>query len=127
MLEVFLLSNAPLIRIDVGMETTHIVIITTCPNQAEADELAKSLVENHLAACVQSNSIKSTYLWEGALHQDDEVRLMIKTTTVRADAVREFIEQVHSYDTPQVIALPILGGSAAYLDWIDQKTKSDNG
>lgn len=116
-----------MIRIDVGMETTHIVIITTCPNQAEADELAKSLVENHLAACVQSNSIKSTYLWEGALHQDDEVRLMIKTTTVRADAVREFIEQVHSYDTPQVIALPILGGSAAYLDWIDQKTKSDNG
>ena len=107
-----------------GMNASHTVVITTCPNQSEADALAKSLVENRLAACVQSNPIKSTYLWKGSLQQDAEVRLMIKTSARQADTVRQFIEQAHSYETPQIICLPISGGSAAYLDWIDQETNS---
>jgi periplasmic divalent cation tolerance protein len=104
-------------------EPTHIVVITTCPNEAEAARLSSELIERHLAACVQLSQIKSTYRWQGVVETTDEVRLMIKSKASDYSEIESLIKSTHSYDNPEVIAIPIVDGSQMYLGWIDQETK----
>jgi|TARA_B110000438_G_scaffold294768_1_gene336683 periplasmic divalent cation tolerance protein len=104
------------------METDHIVILTTCPTMEEAVKIETDLLQRRLAACVQKDKIESSYLWKGNLQTATEVRLMIKTKQALFAAVEGAIRSGSSYDTPEVIALPMVAGSSDYLSWIDQVT-----
>ena len=98
------------------------IVITTCPNREQAQILAKSLLAEHLAACVQLSDISSLYHWNGKLCDEPEVRLTIKTRSELYDALEKYISEKHEYDVPEIIMLPIEKGSAAYLDWIGENT-----
>ena len=96
-----------------------IVVLTTAGRQEEAASIAASLVERHLAACVQVISgMTSFYRWEGAVERSEEWLVIVKTTSARYDDVEQAIREAHSYSTPEVVRLAIDGGSNAYLDWL---------
>ena len=100
----------------------YCIILTTCPNNEEANTLASKLINKKLAACVQLSSITSYYTWKGDIHTDPEIRLLIKTRARLYESVEQFIKQHHSYEVPQIVQIPIMDGSAEYLDWIDENT-----
>jgi periplasmic divalent cation tolerance protein len=96
-----------------------VVIFCTCGTHDEALAIANSLVEARLAACVNVlPPVHSIYRWEGKLETAHEVLLIIKTTQERFPAVRDRITQLHTYDTPEIIAMPVVEGSDKYLDWL---------
>src|SRR5215470_5083410 len=99
--------------------TNCIVILVTAGSESEAETIAKALIEERLAACVNIlNPIRSIYRWEGKVVDDREWLLIIKTQTERFAAVEEKVKALHSYQVPEVIALPILQGSTPYLHWL---------
>lgn len=97
----------------------HAIVMTTTDDPAEAAALARRLVEDRLAACVQVTGVTSTYRWEGSVTAADERLLLIKTRADRVAAVQAFLAEHHSYDTPEVIEVPIASGLPDYLGWID--------
>ncbi|MEJ2858679.1 MULTISPECIES: divalent-cation tolerance protein CutA [unclassified Saccharothrix] len=106
------------------MSDNHVVVITTTDREDAAASLARALVEQRLAACVQvSAPVRSVYRWEGEVQEDREWQLWIKTAYDRLDELTDFIQANHSYDTPEVIALPVLAGSPDYLAWITEQTR----
>lgn len=99
--------------------TEQIVILSTCAGEAEARKLAGLLLERRLAACVNIlPGIRSYYRWQGKLESGDEHLLLIKSSRELLPAVTAAIESAHSYEVPEVIALPIIDGSANYLAWL---------
>lgn len=95
------------------------VVFTTADSDELARALARGLVERRLAACVNIvGGVRSIYRWKGEVVEDDERLLVIKTDGQRFAALREAIRELHSYDVPEVLALPVLDGHGAYLDWI---------
>jgi len=100
----------------------HILVITACANDEEASQLASALVARKLAACVQASNITSTYRWKGVVETGKEVRLMIKAKRADYSAIETLIKSMHSYETPEVVAVPVIAGSKSYLDWIDAET-----
>ena len=105
------------------MTDAAIVVLTNLPDQESARTLARKLVEGRLAACVNIGaSVESIYHWHGQIETGNEVPIAIKTRQVLFSEVEAAIRQIHPYDLPEVVALPILGGSAAYLDWINAET-----
>jgi periplasmic divalent cation tolerance protein len=103
-------------------DTKYLVVMTTCANDAEAARIASALVEGKLAACVQASQILSTYRWKGKVETEPEVRLLIKTKAADYAAVAALIASLHSYENPEVLAIPVVAGSQLYLDWIDTET-----
>lgn len=101
---------------------SYCIILTTCPNETEADSLATGLVKKKLAACVQATPVKSVYTWKNDLCVDPEIKLAIKTRARLYPAVEDFILRHHSFDVPQIIQIPFSQGSQDYLDWIDLST-----
>jgi periplasmic divalent cation tolerance protein len=100
--------------------TNKIVVLSTCGSEAEAEKLARAVVEARLAACVNVvPGIRSFYRWQGALESSDEVLLVIKSTTERFPALRETLQSLHSYEVPEIVALPIADGAEDYLNWLD--------
>jgi periplasmic divalent cation tolerance protein len=100
--------------------TDKIVVLSTCSSEEEAEKLARSLVEEHLAACVNVISgIQSYYRWQGKVEQASEFLLIIKSSRARFGELRAALEKVHSYEVPEVIALPVLDGAPNYLNWLD--------
>jgi len=98
-------------------------VVTTTDSREEADRLARSAVEQRLAACAQvAGPVTSTYWWEGSLQTATEWRCAFKTTAARFDELRQHLEREHSYDTPEIVATPIVDGGAAYLDWVRRET-----
>jgi periplasmic divalent cation tolerance protein len=98
----------------------YIVVFITASSQEESDKLSKGLVEEKLAFCVNSvPGVKSTYHWEGKLCEDNEFLLIAKTRESRYPALENWVQENHSYDVPEVIALPIIKGSTHYLKGID--------
>ena len=96
-------------------------VTTTLPDQAAAERLAAVVVEERLAACAQVHGpISSTYRWEGAVERSTEWFCHLKTTVARLPEVQDRIRQLHPYQVPEIIAVPILDGDAAYLSWIEQ-------
>lgn len=96
-----------------------IIVFTTCPDDATAQRIADDVVDSGLAACVNClGGIVSTYRWQGLRRSECEVLLVFKTTRERFDALRTRIAALHPYEVPEVIALDVVAGSAAYLDWI---------
>ncbi|WP_233839891.1 divalent-cation tolerance protein CutA [Dyella sp. 2HG41-7] len=91
----------------------------TCPNVASATHLAEALVNESLAACVNRiPGIQSTYRWKGEVTTDTEELLLIKTTASRFEALKERVLALHPYELPELIAVPVERGHAAYLEWV---------
>jgi periplasmic divalent cation tolerance protein len=94
------------------------VVLVTAP-EAEAEGIGRTLVDERLAACVNViPGVRSIYRWEGKVQADDEALLVIKTTEARLAALTERVNALHSYDLPEVLALPAAGGSDGYLGWV---------
>jgi periplasmic divalent cation tolerance protein len=106
--------------------TDKILVLVTCGSQKEARKLARALVGQRLAACVSEIGapLASTYRWKGRVESAKEFLLLIKTSRRRFAAVRELVRELHSYEVPEIIALPIVAGSRTYLDWISASVKS---
>lgn len=101
--------------------TDKIVILNTCASEAEASKLARRLIDTRAAACVNVlPRIRSFYRWQGKVESGDEWLLVVKTTRDRFASVRAAIEEAHSYEVPEIIALPIVEGAPAYLSWMDE-------
>jgi len=101
-----------------------IVVFCTCPDEAAAERIGSALVADRLAACVsRMPGVVSTYRWEGKVRRDDEVLLLIKTTSERFDALREHIAALHPHELPEIVAVEIARGLPAYLDWIARETQ----
>ncbi len=98
----------------------HMTVFITAPNEEEGARLAKTLVDERLAACVNIiPNVRSIYRWEGKVCDEVEVMLVAKTGKPLAAALVNRVKELHSYDVPEVICLPIETGSGDYLDWID--------
>jgi periplasmic divalent cation tolerance protein len=104
------------------MSEGYSVILVTASSRAEADAIARTLIEAKLAACVTILPVHSVYTWQNQIHQDDEWQLMIKSKRDRFLELEAKIREVHSYEVPEIIALPIVAGSQPYLQWISQQT-----
>lgn len=100
----------------------YCMVLTTCGSRGEAEKLASALVEQRLAACVQVSDVTSYYAWEGRVDNDPELLLLIKTKASVYPALEAFIRERHSYDLPEIVRLPIEGGLAGYLAWLDEST-----
>jgi periplasmic divalent cation tolerance protein len=102
----------------------EIVVFITAPNEDEAAGIAKALVESKLAACVNIiKGIRSIYRWHGNLKDDSEVLMIVKTQKKLLGALSDKTKEFHSYDVPEIIALPIAGGSEDYLKWLRESTE----
>lgn len=101
-----------------------ILILATAPTREDAARIAEALVTEKLAACVQLSPIESWYRWEGKVERAAEIRLHIKTSADRADAVEQRVMALHSYKLPELVRIPIAGGSADYLAWIARSVGS---
>ena len=99
-----------------------IVVQTTTANAADAERLAEALVTERLAACVQIDPIRSLYVWKGQVERQEERRLSIKTRADLFEAVRARLRDLHSYDTPEVIALAVEAADPDYLAWLAETT-----
>lgn len=98
-----------------------LVVLVTASSADEARQLARGLLENRLAACVNVVPVASLFRWEGAIQQEAEALMIIKTRADAFDRLAQAIKAAHSYDVPEIIALPIAAGSAEYLKWIDDE------
>lgn len=104
----------------------YCVVLASTSSQAEAEKIAKVLVESQLAACVSLVPITSIYTWDNKLHQEQEWQLLIKTEQVMFAAITLKIQELHSYEVPEIIALPLVAGSKSYLQWICQQVNLSN-
>ena len=101
-----------------------IVIYCTVPDKKAAKEITKVLLKHKLAACVSMiENVKSTFSWDGEICEEKEILLMIKTRRANYGKIKLFIEEVHPYNVPEVIALPIVDCSEDYLKWLIKETE----
>jgi periplasmic divalent cation tolerance protein len=106
-----------------GPATDFIVVLVSVGSTDEGERIAEALVTEQLAACVNLiGPIRSIYTWKGALQRDEERLLLIKTRAALFDALECRVRALHSYETPEVIALPITAGSPPYLAWLAAAT-----
>lgn len=96
-----------------------LLVLTTLPNEESAAALAEHLIEQHVAACVNVLApCRSIYRWQGAMERAEEVPLLIKTTRERYADLEAVIRARHPYELPEIVAVPVVAGLTAYLDWI---------
>jgi periplasmic divalent cation tolerance protein len=102
--------------------TDKIVVLVTCGSAKEARKIARAVVEERLAACanILASPVHSVYRWKGSVESAKEFLLIIKTTKARFPKLKAAVTRLHSYDVPEIIALPIAIGSPAYLTWISE-------
>lgn len=106
--------------------TDKIVILCTCASTEEAERLARLLVEQRLAACVNVvPAMRSFYRWQGALESAEECLLIVKSSRDLFAPLRAALEEAHSYEVPEVIALPVVDGAPAYLSWISANLRTE--
>lgn len=103
-----------------------IVVLLTAGSREEATRLAEMLVGGRLAACVQIlPEMESVYRWQGTIKREPEILLLVKTTQARFAELESEVRALHSYETPEIIALPIVAASAPYLAWLTEALKSE--
>ncbi|WP_328807607.1 divalent-cation tolerance protein CutA [Nonomuraea antri] len=103
----------------------YIEVHVTAGDRDEAGEICRAVVGRRLAACAQVvGPIRSTYWWEGRLEEAEEWLVLLKSTSARFDELAARVREVHSYDVPEIIAVPVVAGSADYLAWIDREIAS---
>ncbi len=89
----------------------------------EGEKIASSLVEHHMVACVNIvPSVKSVFFWEGKTARESEVLLIVKSRKVLLSKIVDLVKKIHSYKVPEIIALPVIGGSEEYLKWVEEST-----
>jgi len=105
------------------MEPEYVLVMTTLPADAAAVEFARTLVEERLAACVNLLApMESVYRWEGQVETEPERQVVLKTSRARVNTLWERVRELHPYDVPEFIVLPIVDGNDAYLRWIAEST-----
>ena len=105
-----------------GKMTGKLVVLVTCANAREAGRIAQALVGERLAACVniQKSPVLSVYRWQGKIERASEILLFAKTSVRLFPRLDRLVRELHSYQTPEIVALPIAAGSPAYLQWLDE-------
>ncbi len=104
---------------------TSLIVLCTWPADQDPAPAARGLVERRLAACVNLlPGLTSIYEWQGAVHSDPEVLLVIKTTAQRYEALERALQALHPYELPEIVAVPIEKGLTGYLGWIAEQTAS---
>jgi len=104
------------------------LVLTTAGSEERAVAVARALVEGRRAACVNVvPRVRSIYRWQGAVHDDTEWLLIVKIRREDFDEVRRAILDAHDYDTPEVVALPVIAGDPRYLAWLDDAVRSQPG
>jgi periplasmic divalent cation tolerance protein len=104
--------------------TDKIVVLNTCSSSEEAEKIARHLVETRVAACVSVLAgARSFYRWQGAIETSAECLLVIKTSRGRFASLRTELERLHSYEVPEIVALPIVEGSPNYLNWLEAEIR----
>ena len=107
------------------MNNPALVVYCTCPDSATAERIAETVVGEQLAACVNiAPGLTSIYRWQGQVQRDAELLLIIKTRSARYPALEARIRELHPYEIPEIIALPVQAGLAAYLHWITASTEA---
>ena len=107
------------------IEKDILILLSTCPDAATAERMARELVAASLVACVNIvPGVRSIYLWNGAVQADEEVLMILKTTAGRLAAVRERLVALHPYDLPEIVALPVVDGHHPYLQWVVDSTRT---
>ena len=110
------------------LEVQYLQVQTTTDSRAEAMELSRAAVEARLAACAQvAGPVASMYWWDGRLERAEEWLVLLKLPIDRYDELAAFLTERHSYDEPEIIALPIVTGSATYLTWMREETRRADG
>lgn len=105
--------------------TDYVIVMTTLPADADAGTFAQALVEARLAACVNLLPVmESVYRWEGRIDQERERQLVIKTSRLNLPALWDRVRDLHPYEVPEFIVLPIIDGNDAYLRWVGESTRS---
>lgn len=109
--------------------TDKIIVLVTCGSAKEARRIARALVERRLAACanILTTPVRSFYRWKGRIESAKESLLLIKTSRKRFKSLQEAIQQLHSYEVPEIIALPVVVGSREYLSWISGSVRPSRG
>ena len=106
------------------MAENHIVTLCTVPDRESGERIAKALVEERLAACVNVvPGLTSVYRWEGKVEEASEALLLIKTAASKFEALKKRVQELHPYDLPEIIALSVTAGSSDYLKWITDSIK----
>jgi periplasmic divalent cation tolerance protein len=101
--------------------TGKLIVFVTCGSREEGETIAHSVVEEHLAACVNvMPGVRSCYMWDGDMKWSEEVLLLVKTTETRFLALQTRIRELHSYEVPEIVAVPIEIGLEKYLQWVAQ-------
>ena len=104
---------------------TYIIVLSTCDSAEMARSIAENLVSRQLAACVNIvPGIESVYQWQGKVQRDSEILLVIKTRQACFEALQNAIQELHSYELPEIIAVPVQSGEKNYLDWITSSTST---
>jgi periplasmic divalent cation tolerance protein len=104
--------------------TDKILVFTACGSAEEAERIARLLVESRLAACVAiAPAIRSVYHWRGAIEESEEWALSIKSRRDLFGPLSEAIRRAHSYETPEILALPVAESSAEYMHWMDESLR----
>lgn len=104
-------------------KTEYLLVLSTCPGSISAKKIAQDLVSEKLAACVNIvPGVQSFFSWVGKVDKANELLLVIKTTTNEYEALEKRLNKLHPYELPEIIAVPILTGSAEYLNWISTNT-----
>jgi periplasmic divalent cation tolerance protein len=105
--------------------TNKIVVLVTCGSAKEARRIARAVVEQRMAACtnIVATPVHSIYRWKGKVESAEEFLLVIKTTQGRFAELKAAVKRLHSYDVPEIIALPIAAGGTNYLNWISESVK----
>ena len=107
------------------MTPEYVVVLTTLPADADAPGFARQLVDERLAACVNLlPAMESIYRWDGRVEQDTERQLVLKTSRDRVPALWERVRELHPYETPEFVVVPVIDGSDAYLRWIGESTEA---
>lgn len=102
----------------------HVVVLVTAPNLKSAKALASAALEARLAACVNViPKIESFFWWEGKLQKADEAQLVFKTTLSKLAELEQLVADRHSYDTPEFLVLPAVGGNSKYLEWLNASVR----
>jgi len=99
-----------------------LAVCTTTATRDEAKAIARACVEARLVACAHLDEIESCFFWDGAMQEEQEIRVMLKTSEASYDAVVDMIRSVHSYDEPAIYAFRIDAGSSSYLQWIEDNS-----
>ena len=105
-----------------------VVALSTAPDSGQADRIARILVEERLAACVSRvPGVRSLFRWEGAIESAEEILLLIKTHARKAPELTRRLAEIHPYDVPEILILPVAAGLGGYLDWLRRETATDEG